>query len=162
MNKMNDGLVEHYKRNFDKHELIHETVLEKAHKSIVWKVLIIDDKEYATCSNDKTIKIWSRLQSEPIRTINMNQAVNSIDISYKDEAPYILCSGTFNGSVVLILYETGKIISQLDKAHEGYISSTIVIQQVEELHFATLSFDKVVIWELETAKKLIEIPMGFT
>jgi len=92
----------------------------------------------------------------------MGVPINSIDISYKDEAPYLMVAGTFNGAVCIVLYESGKVISKIDNCHAGYISAICVIQQVEELHFATLSNDKLIIWELETAKQIIEVTMAFS
>lgn len=73
---------------------------EKAHTSIVWSILPINDHEYITCSNDKFIKVWADNRKAAVMAINMGAPINSIASSEEDNrGERILLCGTFHGSV---------------------------------------------------------------
>ena len=52
------GFGRTFGRQLDNHEMYSEEAIEKAHTGIVWKIITLTPEIFATCSNDKYVKVW--------------------------------------------------------------------------------------------------------
>jgi len=133
---------------FDKHEFETTETLDKAHTGIVWRIARISDTEFATVSNDKSVKVWSTFSKAPKYTIEVGIAVNSVTCVSREDKPLYLVIGTYSGSLGLIDLEKKALVDKQEKAHSQYCSCVIQLMQTEELTVCSLSCDKVVVWQV--------------
>lgn len=124
-----------------------------------WSVIALNQNEFITCSNDKTIKIWSVYTSQPRSTITLKQPVNSICV-----ADNYIIAGTFTGGVAKI--DISNILEPkeeiyYDKKHTCYVSSVLGFKQTENELFGTLSADSLIIWNLKKMEEVGQCHLGF-
>jgi len=55
-----------------KHPITSKLLVDKAHSRTTWTVCEISNTELATCSNDKTVRVWSTTSGEEICNYHMS------------------------------------------------------------------------------------------
>jgi len=84
--------------------LVHHN--EKAHTRIIWACAFTPDNLFfATCSRDKTVKIWSLDKAAKlVSSLDFEDNVTAIDIAPKllDDGRYIAVVGLENGSLIAL------------------------------------------------------------
>mmetsp|Transcript_15147 Transcript_15147/g.14728 ORF Transcript_15147/g.14728 Transcript_15147/m.14728 type:complete len:84 (+) Transcript_15147:1005-1256(+) len=77
--------------------------IENVHSGMLWQLKKLSNDTYATCSNEKVIKIWNVKMKEPYDHIYLDQPLNSIAPCLMDKGNFqYIAGGTFSGGIVLV------------------------------------------------------------
>jgi len=116
-----------------------------AHNDWVWQVIKLDGHILATCSEDRTIKIWDTEKGICIQCFQESCPIISLAFNAKARQ---LISGNFNGDVSVRVLEKNFQQKEIKvfQAHSGIIRT---IKIIDNHHFATGAEDnKVKVWKM--------------
>ena len=109
----------------------------------------------ASCSDDKSIKLWNADTGAELWTVNVDSPVESVAFSVDGTT---LAAGCF-GEIYFVDPTAGEIKSSLS-GHSGYVCS--VAWSPDGTKLASGSADKTVrIWEAATGKQLWQLNVGY-
>lgn len=118
---------------------------------------------FATCSNDKFIKIWNSQNNDNLASINIGVPVNSLCYGVLDQKPFLL-AGTFHGGVALIDKENKKVLQIAEKKHCTYVSSVCFLSSLGNKFACSISADKIAVWRVDcdSLEEWTTVPLDFT
>jgi len=97
-----------------------------AHKGFVNKIIKLGDSKFASCSHDKTIKLWKTGHKKPYKNIKFPTMIQTFEM-VRDEYDhmYLVAALTYDGSkkgdLLSIKYSTLTQFSHVSKAHNTSI-----------------------------------------
>jgi len=141
-------------------------LVPRAHSGIVWKVVPLSSSTFATCSVDKTIKIFSDSSAEPIGVVSTGVAINSISgVKWKGGEFKSILAGSFQGDLMMISVASAKVQEEQLSQHDSYVSSICTLNIDPSLRYAcSISYDCFKVWNCTQQEmvNVMTVPVNFT
>lgn len=139
-----------------------------SHKSFVNRVKELNETDFITCSNDKTIKFWKTSQCKEYRSLKVSGYVYSILPLYLEESHHslIIISYAFdqptNGHLSLYDLNKNAVKERYKNAHNDLIHVITPLQNLSLKFFATQSRDgEIKLWKTLELIPIISIAQPF-
>ncbi|CDW87288.1 wd40 repeat-containing protein [Stylonychia lemnae] len=139
-----------------------------SHKSFVNRVKELNETDFITCSNDKTIKFWKTTSCKEYRSLKVSGYVYSILPLYIEESHHslIVISYAFdqptNGHLSLYDLNKNAVKERYKNAHNDIIHNIVPLQNLSLKYFATQSRDgEIKIWKTLELIPIISISQTF-
>lgn len=112
-------------------KLSSRPIVIPAHSHYVYCIVQLDDNLIASCSHDKTIRIFEIFTANCIRTIKDDNPICAIEKLNENE----LIAGNRNGKIKIWNFDTGSLIKTLT-GHTGWINQITKVQNTKIISYS--------------------------
>lgn len=126
----------------------------RGHTDWIWNVILLEKTWLASCSEDKTVKIWDYETEQCLATFEESSPVHCLVRSSSGE---LLVSGNYAGEISLRKKGNSSYIWQLERvfqAHQGIIRTLLSVTNIQLVSGG--EDNKIKIWDLQTGSCFTE------